>query len=97
MFLALLLSFFPKGAVIEGIRLITVVVSFFVPEDNLLLSMIANDRQHVPELIYRRVLKFKTYLTKAKSIQNYLVLAISFNISDYYDIKNRSDNEITYI
>jgi len=60
--------------------------AFFAHPENLLLSMVLDDRPQVRELGLRRVLKSKTTSAKGKGIRNFLVPTINFDANDYHDI-----------
>ena len=60
--------------------------AFFAHLENLLLSMVMDDRPQVRELGLRRILKSKTTSAKGKGISNFLVPTINFDANAYHDI-----------
>ena len=60
--------------------------AFFAHPENLLLAMIVDDREHVRELGYRRILKARQSTSKGKTIRNFVPPKINFEATDYTEI-----------
>ncbi|CAH0558648.1 unnamed protein product [Brassicogethes aeneus] len=57
--------------------------AFFCHPENMLLAMIVDEREHIRELGYRRVLRAKTEIPKGKSVRNFVTPLINFDATDY--------------
>lgn len=60
---------------------------YFANPENILLTMITDERQHVRELALRRVMKFKINST-SNEIRIFNVPAINFDAEDYTELIN---------
>src|SRR5215469_13716739 len=52
--------------------------AFFAHSENLLLAMLVNDREHIRELGYRRILKARNVLSKKKTVRSFVTLNLNF-------------------
>jgi len=68
--------------------------AYFAHPDNLLLCMIADDRPHIRELGLRRILKAKNSETDA-SIRSFGMPLLNFNSTDYFDMINWKECNVT--
>lgn len=62
--------------------------AFFAHPENVLLAMIVDEREHIRELGYRRILKARKTVPKKKTIRNFVLPTINFEASDYTEIVN---------
>lgn len=69
--------------------------AFFAHPENILLSMVVDDREHVRELGLTRVLKTKEVPVKGKNVRNFLVPKINFESNEYYELINWSETKLT--
>lgn len=60
--------------------------AFFAHPENLLLAMIVDEREHIRELGYRRILKARQTASKGKTIRNFVPPKINFQATDYTEI-----------
>ncbi|GBL98177.1 hypothetical protein AVEN_268266-1 [Araneus ventricosus] len=63
--------------------------AFFEHTENVLLAMLVNEREHIQELGYRRILKARQIVPKKKkTVRNFVPPKINFQASDYIEIIN---------
>lgn len=60
--------------------------AFFAHPENLLLRMIVDERKHIRELGFRRIIKARMLASKPDSIRNFQPPKINFQANDYTDI-----------
>lgn len=60
--------------------------AFFSHPENMLLAMIVDERQHIRELGYRRVLKARTKNPKGKSVRTFTTPSLNFDATDYTEM-----------
>ncbi|CAH0558644.1 unnamed protein product [Brassicogethes aeneus] len=60
--------------------------AFFCHPENMLLAMIVDEREHIRELGYSRVLRAKTEIPKGKSVRNFVTPLIHFDATDYTEL-----------
>ncbi|GBN86818.1 hypothetical protein AVEN_106803-1 [Araneus ventricosus] len=61
---------------------------FFAPSENVLLAMLIDERKHIRELGYRRILKARQIVPNKKTVRNFVPPKINFQASDYIEIIN---------
>ncbi|GBM98649.1 hypothetical protein AVEN_273129-1 [Araneus ventricosus] len=62
--------------------------AFFEDTENVLLEMLVDEREHIRELVYRRILKARQTVPKKKTVRNFVPPKINFQASDYIKIIN---------
>ncbi|GBN18978.1 hypothetical protein AVEN_86935-1 [Araneus ventricosus] len=62
--------------------------AFYEHTENVLLAMFDNEREHVRELGYRRILKARQIVPKKKTARHFVPPKINFHASDYIEIIN---------
>ncbi|GBO16771.1 hypothetical protein AVEN_111208-1 [Araneus ventricosus] len=62
--------------------------AFFEHTENFLLAMLVNEREHIRELGYSRILKARQIVPKKKTVRNFVPPKINFQASDYIEIIN---------
>ena len=62
--------------------------AFFAHPENVLLAMVVDEREHIRELGYRRILKARQTVPKKKTVRNFVPPKINFQASDYTEIIN---------
>ncbi|GBN63019.1 hypothetical protein AVEN_173756-1 [Araneus ventricosus] len=62
--------------------------AFFAHRDNVLLAMLVDEREHIRELVYRRILKARQIVPKKKTVRNFVPPKINYQASDYIEIIN---------
>lgn len=62
--------------------------AFFAHPENILLAMIVDEREHIRELGYRRILKARQTVLKKKTVRNFIPPNLNFQASDYTEIIN---------
>ncbi|GBM81797.1 hypothetical protein AVEN_145963-1 [Araneus ventricosus] len=62
--------------------------AFFAHTENGLLAMLVDEREHIRELGYRRILKARQIVPKKKTVRNFVPPKINFQASDYFEIIN---------
>jgi len=67
--------------------------AYFCHPENLLLAMIADEREHVRQLGLRRILKAKQQ--HKTDIRKFVIPTINFDAGDYIDIINWTDVDVT--
>jgi len=60
--------------------------AFFAHSENLLLAMLVDDREHIRELGYRRILKARNVLPKKKTVRSFVTPNLNFEAQDYTEI-----------
>lgn len=60
--------------------------SFFAHPENLLLSMVMDDRKHIRELGLRRIIKSRQRSAKEKSIRSFFPPKLNFDAENYFEI-----------
>lgn len=60
--------------------------AFFCHLENMLLAMIVDERQHIRELGYRRILKARNQQPKGKSVRTFMPPSINFGATDYSEL-----------
>lgn len=61
---------------------------FFARPENVLSAMVVDEREHIRELGYRKILKVKQTVPKKKTVKNFVPPKINFQASDYTEIIN---------
>ncbi|GBO43126.1 hypothetical protein AVEN_51778-1 [Araneus ventricosus] len=62
--------------------------AFFAHTENVLLAMLVDEREHIRELGYKKILKARQIAPKKKTVRNFLPPKINFQASDYIEITN---------
>ncbi|GBN88007.1 hypothetical protein AVEN_218479-1 [Araneus ventricosus] len=62
--------------------------AFFEHTENILLTMLVNEREHIRELGYRKILKARQIVPKKKTVRNFVPPKINFQASDFIEIIN---------
>ncbi|GBO04049.1 hypothetical protein AVEN_124231-1 [Araneus ventricosus] len=62
--------------------------TFFVHPENVLLAMLVDEREHIREFGYRRILTARQIVPKKKTVRNFVPSKINFQASDYIEIIN---------
>ncbi|GBM88836.1 hypothetical protein AVEN_121326-1 [Araneus ventricosus] len=62
--------------------------AFFEDTENVLLEMLVDEREHIRELVYRRILKARQTVPKKKTVRDFVPPKINFQASDYIEIIN---------
>lgn len=60
--------------------------AFCAHPENLLLSMICDERKHIRELGLRRVLKARQTVSKGKSVRNFITPTLNFQAAEYTEL-----------
>lgn len=60
--------------------------AFFAHPENMLLAMAADERLHIRELAYRRIIKAREQNTDKMSVRTFLPPKLNFEASDYTDL-----------
>ncbi|GBO06611.1 hypothetical protein AVEN_162316-1 [Araneus ventricosus] len=60
--------------------------AFLAHPENLLLSMIVDEREHIRELGFRRTIKVKNLASKRKSVSSFQPPNVSFLATDYTEM-----------
>lgn len=68
---------------------------FFGHPENILLSMITDQRLHIRELGLRRILKVRTQTNAPTALRRFVVPQLDFDANDYVELINWQDVEIT--
>lgn len=61
----------------------------------MLLAMSVDERLHVRELAFRRVLKARTQPSKGKTVRTFVIPTINFNAADYTELIDWSSCKLT--
>lgn len=67
----------------------------FFHSGNMLLAMAVDERIHVWELDFWRLLKTKHQRPKGKSVRNFLLTNTNFEISDYTELINWANSKLS--
>ncbi|GBL94754.1 hypothetical protein AVEN_244739-1 [Araneus ventricosus] len=62
--------------------------AFFANPENVLLSMLLDEREHIRELGYKKIFKARQIVPKKKTVRNFIQPKINFQASDYIEIIN---------
>ncbi|GBM03036.1 hypothetical protein AVEN_14548-1 [Araneus ventricosus] len=62
--------------------------AFFEHTENVLLAMLVNEREHIRELGYTRILKARQIVPKKKTLRNFVPPKVNFQASNYIEIIN---------
>ncbi|GBL88538.1 hypothetical protein AVEN_159120-1 [Araneus ventricosus] len=62
--------------------------AFFAHTENVLLAILVDEREHIRELDYRRILKARQIVPKKKTVRNFVPPKINFQASEYFEIIN---------
>ncbi|GBM41753.1 hypothetical protein AVEN_173147-1 [Araneus ventricosus] len=62
--------------------------AFFPHTKTLLLAMLVDEREHIRDLGYRRILKARQIVPKKRTFRNFATPKINFQVSDYIEIIN---------
>lgn len=60
--------------------------AFFAHSENILLAMLVDEREHIWELGYRRILKARKVVSKKKTVRSFQPPKLIFKASDYTEI-----------
>ena len=60
--------------------------AYFCHPENMLLAMVTDERRHIRELGYRRVLKSKNQKMTTESVRTFKVPILNFNATDYVEL-----------
>ncbi|GBN74388.1 hypothetical protein AVEN_273088-1 [Araneus ventricosus] len=61
---------------------------FFAHTENVLLAMFVDEKEHIRELGYKKILKARQIVPKKKTVRNFIPPKINFQASDYIKIIN---------
>ena len=64
--------------------------AFFAHPENLLLAMAMDERKHIRELAFRRLLKSRNQPSLCKNVRNFLPPDLNFQATDYTELINWS-------
>ena len=59
--------------------------AFFAHPENLLLRMIVDERKHIRELGFRKIIKAKTLVSKTELISSFRPPKVNFQANDYIE------------
>ncbi|GBN44095.1 hypothetical protein AVEN_29720-1 [Araneus ventricosus] len=62
--------------------------AFFPHTETLLLAMLVDEREHIRDIGYRRILKARQIVPKKRTVRNFATPKINFQASDYIEIIN---------
>lgn len=69
--------------------------AFFAHPENLLLRMMVDERKHIRELGFRKILKARKLVSKTQSIRSFRPPNINFQATDYIEIINWTNTDLT--